>query len=899
MFVIRKEQLEVFRVPIRKKKRDNIFLSLQAIEGNKVYQEKDKIVVEDKKCRESILQFSKKNLLSAFTKPFGVQLKFEYDEEDRISKVEFPGQENLQLAYANDVPTHVILNGATIEIKYDSRPRINEIVFPDKKSVRFQYNELNQISAVINRAGATQTFQTFIENNRLVHRLKDELGRTMALRMDIFGGVEKIIFPNNATYEVLYDEILDAEKVKLRNGTQRTTYLDGPYPYRVEWEDGNYQKIEANDAQQLESIENQTGTVEYEYDDQQRPVSESFQDLKVTYNYEEEYLKSITYPSGLEVGYTYDEDDRLKIVNIAGLTVEYKYASNGTLAQIHYPNGLIEFQINQVLGGLKETKLTTKSGGVVSRQVYQYDILSRIVRHQKFDTYSDPQNWIFEYDEEDRLTKIDEDTINYHESFQYDPKGNIIQAGKDMVEVGVMDEVRRIGNKVIEYDRSGNITKFVDDKGKRLLLTYSDEGKLKFAMINDEVWEYWYDGLGRRVGKSNGKEVYKFIWAGEKLLSDEHKIGNNITLREYIYTDSNIPVAFKEAEEFYWLHRDVRGTITDVFDTHGNQVWKATYTAFGKINISIDVIRQPWRLAGQYYDEETGLHYNLARYFSPYLRTFLSVDPLWHQYGVSNYSYASNDPYNKIDIDGNNPIWVGGVIGGVVGGIVGGITTDGPWYKGVMRGAVEGAVIGATGGLGVRLAPSSPSGIYKLGGLIGGIMFGTASVSLFGDILNNRRICLACAKDAALEAGAWAAILGPLGKLIAPFASKVLPFNKLKFSNKKTAASQKAKPSTSSEKGIAPHKKMKGRSKPKETGKPSSREIQARDKDGNITKYTDYDANGNIIKEYRGTGVEHGNIPRPNVKEPKFHVNPKTGDKFQNGWTVRPPRPDEIPPKAK
>jgi YD repeat-containing protein len=121
MFVVRKDQLEVFRAPLRQKKREELLLKLQGIEGNKVFQEKDKIVVQDKKGRKSILHYSDKNLLSAITKPSGLQVNFDYDNDDRLSKVEFPGNESLQLAYANDVPTNISLNGATIELKYDSK----------------------------------------------------------------------------------------------------------------------------------------------------------------------------------------------------------------------------------------------------------------------------------------------------------------------------------------------------------------------------------------------------------------------------------------------------------------------------------------------------------------------------------------------------------------------------------------------------------------------------------------------------------------------------------------------------------------------------------------------------------------------------------------------------------
>ncbi len=87
----------------------------------------------------------------------------------------------------------------------------------------------------------------------------------------------------------------------------------------------------------------------------------------------------------------------------------------------------------------------------------------------------------------------------------------------------------------------------------------------------------------------------------------------------------------------------------------------------------------------------------------------------------------------------------------------------------------------------------------------------------------------------------------------------------------------------------------KQRNKPKEEGVPNSSEIQSRDKSGKIDKYTTYNEKGEMVKEYRGSGKDHGNIPRPNVKEPKTNTNPKTGEQFQNGYQVRKAQKNEIP----
>lgn len=86
----------------------------------------------------------------------------------------------------------------------------------------------------------------------------------------------------------------------------------------------------------------------------------------------------------------------------------------------------------------------------------------------------------------------------------------------------------------------------------------------------------------------------------------------------------------------------------------------------------------------------------------------------------------------------------------------------------------------------------------------------------------------------------------------------------------------------------------KSKNTPKQEGEPNTIEIQ-RDANGKITKYTEYGPDGKLIKEVRITGKSHGEIPRPNVKEPNYNINPNTGDKFQNGYKVRPAEPWEIP----
>jgi RHS repeat-associated protein len=62
-------------------------------------------------------------------------------------------------------------------------------------------------------------------------------------------------------------------------------------------------------------------------------------------------------------------------------------------------------------------------------------------------------------------------------------------------------------------------------------------------------------------------------------------------------------------------------------------------------------VRQNLRFQGQYFDEETGLHYNRFRYYDPDVGRFVSQDPIGLDGGINTYQYTPN-PLTWIDPDG-------------------------------------------------------------------------------------------------------------------------------------------------------------------------------------------------------------------------------------------------------
>jgi uncharacterized protein RhaS with RHS repeats len=79
---------------------------------------------------------------------------------------------------------------------------------------------------------------------------------------------------------------------------------------------------------------------------------------------------------------------------------------------------------------------------------------------------------------------------------------------------------------------------------------------------------------------------------------------------------------------FSWYLNDHLGTPQRMLDGSGRVVWAATYDSFGNARIDIGEVTNNLRLPGQYFDAETGLHYNRYRYYSPSpFKVVLPVSP--------------------------------------------------------------------------------------------------------------------------------------------------------------------------------------------------------------------------------------------------------------------------------
>jgi len=100
----------------------------------------------------------------------------------------------------------------------------------------------------------------------------------------------------------------------------------------------------------------------------------------------------------------------------------------------------------------------------------------------------------------------------------------------------------------------------------------------------------------------------------------------------------------------HYYHNDHLGTPQRLTDKDGNVTWKANYESFGRAIIdSSSAVSNPLRLPGQFYDPETGTHYNWNRDYDNDTGRYQQADPIGLKGGINTYAYVFNRPTKYFD----------------------------------------------------------------------------------------------------------------------------------------------------------------------------------------------------------------------------------------------------------
>lgn len=259
-----------------------------------------------------------------------------------------------------------------------------------------------------------------------------------------------------------------------------------------------------------------------------------------------------------------------------------------------------------------------------------------------------------DYDRSGNLLRRVSDDLGI-ERFSWDGSGNPVDLSQTLA-----GPPRRADHRLAEragwqytYDTWGQV---VGKSGNRdaMTLEWDAEGHLVAVRMRNRIVKYQYDALGRCIQRTaeapstpgHARQALpprttRFVWQDDCLIQE---IEDDL-VRTYIYLPagrgyvSEVPLALvdqvldeegkPQSMRMLYYQTDVAGTAVALTDADGSVVWSGRYNALGK-RVAQDgpagASGQPLHLAGQFADEETGLHWHGRRIYDPDAGRYLAPD---------------------------------------------------------------------------------------------------------------------------------------------------------------------------------------------------------------------------------------------------------------------------------
>lgn len=448
----------------------------------------------------------------------------------------------------------------------------------------------------------------------------------------------------------------------------------------------------SNGVGRLTSTTHPTGSTQYAYDTLGRLVVDT-QKVKiaaganslpvttvVSYGYDAAgHISSITYPSGRKLTIAYSGGQPVSVA----LAKNASAAASTLISQIQFEpfGGIKSWQWQLASGTQLHERITDGYGRVVRYRLganlrdISYDPADRISGYTHYAAVGGaPQpslNQSFAYDELGRLTSITTASATW--AIGYDANGNRISVTLNGGTPSVYttpttsNRLTSITNpaRSFGYDNAGNTTS--DTAG--YTATYDLANRLASLTKGGITTTYSVDGQGRRIRKfdsAGATSTVIFVYDQQgQLLGEYDKAGKEI--REYVWLDGT-PIAVFTPDPsgpvikpplVYYIHTDHLNTPRLVLDPANNLRWSWIAEPFGTTAPNtnpqgLGVFTFHLRFPGQYFDQESGLHYNYFRDYDSTIGRYAQSDPIGLAGGINTYTYVASDPAGYVDEDGLN-----------------------------------------------------------------------------------------------------------------------------------------------------------------------------------------------------------------------------------------------------
>lgn len=538
---------------------------------------------------------------------------------------------------------------------------------PERAETRFQYDALDNLTAVI-----------------------DPKGLTTSYGYNGLGDVVELDSPDTGSTTYTYDEAgnrasqTDARGITSLYGYDalgRLTGIDRPSPGQdvVFTHDAVPASCTAGEtfgAGRLGTMTDASGSTQYCYDRRGNLVRKvqavnltaTTRTVGYTYNAADR-LVAMTYPSGAVVTYLRDATGRITGVTAqpsAGATPvtlvsDVDYLPFGPATRFTFGNGRALDKTYDANYGIDTITDSAVDGVDLG---YTLDAMGKVTGLAERTATGATANRTVGYDGLDRLTSLN-NGATLVQGFSYDATGN--RTAKT-TGAGTANYVYPTDSHRASH--AGN-TRTYDAAGNGLTIggrtfTYDDAGRRVQHFISGTlVREYRYNGRGERVARiitpsPVNDQIVVYDEAG-RLIGEYLK--NGTRLREIVWLD-DVPVAVlgnHGGSTHQYVLTDHLGTPRAIVHPASNAIlwrWDLTPSAFGDHAAQTDpdgngtAYTFNLRYPGQYYDEDTGLHYNYFRDYDPTTGRYLQSDPIGLAGGASTYGYVGGDPLSFVDLFG-------------------------------------------------------------------------------------------------------------------------------------------------------------------------------------------------------------------------------------------------------
>ncbi|OLF18530.1 RHS repeat-associated core domain-containing protein [Actinophytocola xanthii] len=505
-------------------------------------------------------------------------------------------------------------------------------VNPDGSRIEFAYDTELRMVAVFNEQGLVWRYEYDAAGNLV--RETDFGGATIDYRYDAAGQLTEV--RNRAGETVTLHRDVLGNVVEEVTGAQRTRYTYSDVGHLLIMDDGTTRVEYARDAVGRVRAETVNGrTVHSEYDRAGRRVRRRT-------------------PSGAESVWEYDAAGNPAAVHAAGRSMRFEYDLAGREIRRTLGSGASVLHSWTPAGLVAGQMVVTAAGLLGQERSYRYrpDGLPTHVD----DRLTGPRT--FGLDVRGRVTSVA--AQRWTERYAYDAAGRLAEAawpapaGEDRVGTrsGPGSVVTLAGRVRYTYDECGRMVSR-DHGGSRVWrFTWGPKDRLVAVHTpSGTTWRYTYDPLGRRVRKEHVAadgvavlERVEFTWDDDVLVEQARfgPGGTEITVWDY-EPESYRPLLQRQGERFSAIVADASGAPAELVNDQGGIEWFARMSLYGvMVEESGGAGATPLRFQGQYFDAETGLHYNYHRYYDPTLARYLSPDPIGLTGGPDPHAYVHN-----------------------------------------------------------------------------------------------------------------------------------------------------------------------------------------------------------------------------------------------------------------